>query len=353
MGSLIPTSSGRLVLQYRWNFIEIFFALAPNHINLQDFIAPVENSISKLPNNNLASSIRNDVISALKYSKISNSNIPINELKALRTLKDKNLVILPADKGKAIVVFDSQQYINKVEHMIIEDTTTYQPLNSDPTNSILRKLDDILKPLLQKGEITKQHFNACRNIHSVYPQLYCTPKVHKEGMPMRPIVCFINTPLTKASKMLANLIKLLTTDEHRVRDASTLLSTINSDLDTLVDKHWATLDIESLYTKSDINKAINFTLNGMKENPEILEEAQMSYNAFETLLKFCTNNSYFEFNGKFYRQLTGGPMGSSLTVELAEMRVQKWEYQALEHCPVPIHFWKHFVDDMLTCNDSL
>ena len=101
-----------------------------------------------------------------------------------------------------------------------------------------------------------------------------------------------------------------------------------------------------------MHKAIHFTLEGMKENPEILEEAQMSYNAFEILLKFCTSSSYFEFNGKFYRQLTGGPMGTSLTVELAEVRVQKWENEALKNCPVPIYLWKHFVDDMITCNDS-
>ena len=101
-----------------------------------------------------------------------------------------------------------------------------------------------------------------------------------------------------------------------------------------------------------MEKAIDITLDGLHNNPEILEKANISFCAFEKILRFCTSNSYFEFNHKFYQQTSGGPMGSSLTVELAEGRIQKWEREALKNCPIPILIWKHFVDDMLTCNDS-
>ena len=90
----------------------------------------------------------------------------------------------------------------------------------------------------------------------------------------------------------------------------------------------------------------------MKEDPSILESRNISFNAFEKLLRFCTSNSYFEFNGHFYNQTCGGPMGYALTVELAERRIQKWERDALTICPVPIDFWKHYVDDMLACTDN-
>ena len=38
-------------------------------------------------------------------------------------------------------------------------------------------------------------------------------------------------------------------------------------------------------------------------------------------------------------------MGSSLTVELAERRVQDLEEEAIRTSPVPVEFWRRFVDD--------
>ena len=60
---------------------------------------------------------------------------------------------------------------------------------------------------------------------------------------------------------------------------------------------------------------------------------------------FCLDQSYFEFNGIFYRQTTGGTMGSPLFVELAEIRVADAEQTTLNTFPDPPHTYRHFVDD--------
>ena len=57
------------------------------------------------------------------------------------------------------------------------------------------------------------------------------------------------------------------------------------------------------------------------------------------------DNSYFEFDNTFYKQVTGGPMGSPLTVALAEIRVTDIEYLATSSVPSPPKHYKHFVDD--------
>ena len=41
-------------------------------------------------------------------------------------------------------------------------------------------------------------------------------------------------------------------------------------------------------------------------------------------------------------------MGSSLTVELAERFMQKFEENAILYSPVEVSFWKRFVDDGLS-----
>ena len=54
-----------------------------------------------------------------------------------------------------------------------------------------------------------------------------------------------------------------------------------------------------------------------------------------TLLNFSLDNSYFQYNDKFYKQTTGGPMGSPLTVTLAEIRVTETKQLALETSSQP------------------
>ena len=56
-------------------------------------------------------------------------------------------------------------------------------------------------------------------------------------------------------------------------------------------------------------------------------------------------NSYFQYQDKFYKQTTGGPRGSPLTVALAEIRVTETEQLALETASQPPKHYRHFVDD--------
>eukprot|EP00116_Pleurobrachia_bachei_P004960 sb/3465222/ len=49
--------------------------------------------------------------------------------------------------------------------------------------------------------------------------------------------------------------------------------------------------------------------------------------------------------GKFYKQTSGGVMGSPLTVALAEIRTSQLEQHALDTFSDPLHSYRHFVDD--------
>ena len=79
-------------------------------------------------------------------------------------------------------------------------------------------------------------------------------------------------------------------------------------------------------------------------NPSLLP-AYFSISALDTLINFCLDHSYFEYHGSFYSQTEGGPMGSPLTVALAEVRVSEIESLALSSSADPPSLYKHFVDD--------
>ena len=90
--------------------------------------------------------------------------------------------------------------------------------------------------------------------------------------------------------------------------------------------------------------AVELIVERLRADPQLLP-AGFSLNAFHSLLTFSLDKSYFEFNHSFFRQVEGGPMGSPLTVDLAEIRVADLETKALESSPDPPSFYVHFVDD--------
>ena len=90
--------------------------------------------------------------------------------------------------------------------------------------------------------------------------------------------------------------------------------------------------------------ATNSALDKFRSDPSLLP-GNISLDAIYTLLHFFLDNTYFEYNNTFYKQVTGGPMGSPLTVALAEIRVTDIENLAISTFPHPPKHYRHFVDD--------
>ena len=74
-----------------------------------------------------------------------------------RPLKNEDILILPADKGRSTVVLDKDDYENKVKQML-SDEKTYEVLNKDPTSRYKRKLGNILKRLKEEEKITTAQY---------------------------------------------------------------------------------------------------------------------------------------------------------------------------------------------------
>lgn len=81
---------------------------------------------------------------------------------------------------------------------------------ADPTARVEKSVNDELRHLFQSGEINKIVYDQLRTPHSVAPQLYGLPKIHKENTPMQPIVSCIRSPTYKVAKSLARVISPLT-----------------------------------------------------------------------------------------------------------------------------------------------
>ena len=66
------------------------------------------------------------------------------------------------------------------------------------------------------------------------------------------------------------------------------------------------------------------------------------------LLNLCLTSTYFQYNGKHYKQLHGTAMGSPVSVVVAEIVMQNIEESALSTCRQTIPLWLRYVDDTFT-----
>ena len=63
------------------------------------------------------------------------------------------------------------------------------------------------------------------------------------------------------------------------------------------------------------------------------------------LLNLCLTSTYFQYNGKHYKQLHGTAMGSPVSVVVAEIVMQNIEESALSTCRQTIPLWlRRYVD---------
>ena len=165
------------------------YAITPRKIPHEQFILATELACERIPDQGQKAQLRNEVAGILKSAKTPTSNITKEEEKAIKNLaKNNNIMILPADKGRTTVVMDTTQYETQMHNMLL-DTTTYEILKKDPTEDKKKKLKALLKPLLDAKKIEeKTAYNNLVPTANITPRIYGTPKIHKPGAPLRPIV---------------------------------------------------------------------------------------------------------------------------------------------------------------------
>ena len=106
---------------------------------------------------------------------------------ALKSLKeDESIMVLPADKGRASVVMDTDSHRAKMSTLI--ENGPYQLLSQDPTGRLTRKLSEKLLTLKRSGYLPEAVYYKIRPQHKQPPRIYGLPKIHKTDVLLRPMV---------------------------------------------------------------------------------------------------------------------------------------------------------------------
>ena len=161
-------------------------SVTPKRKLTDDIVSSVESVLARqreLPESTKAD-IRSRIASTLQSGSLTHCNLTKDELNALRRLRnDKDIVILPADKGRVTVVMDKMD-------SLVNENQTYEPLNRNHKPALQRRLNGKLLDLKKTETIDIQlHYRLrCRVPQSA--KLYGLPKLHKPNIPMQPIVLF-------------------------------------------------------------------------------------------------------------------------------------------------------------------
>ena len=99
-----------------------------------EYITAIEAACTKLSQQD-AQELRADINRVSGNPTHPKPNLTKAQNLALRELKrDRDCIVLTADKGVAMVIMDRQDYINKANHLLNQNT--YRSIAKDPTNSI-------------------------------------------------------------------------------------------------------------------------------------------------------------------------------------------------------------------------
>ena len=159
---------------------------------------------------------------------------------------------------------DVSEYEEKLTEML-SDEKTYEQLPSDPTHRYKRELVAILSRLKKENKINKSQYDLLFPTAENIPRIYGTPKIHKPGNKVRPIVDYTGTIGYQTSRALADILSpLVGTTEHHVLNSKHLsesLTEVMIEEGEIFNSH----DVVSLFTNTPIDQSLGSHRHQAKE----------------------------------------------------------------------------------------
>jgi hypothetical protein len=270
------------------------------------------------------------------------------ELKLIKSisekLKENNSMIAKADKSNTVVIIKNEDYDKKVIDFI--EKNEFKELKKDPTP----EYNKILNNTISKCKtLSKNEKNRLKTINPDAPNLRGQPKIHKNDIPIRPVVNYQNAPAYKISKYLNKKIQEYIIDEinYSVKNTHELISKIK-DVKIGNEDIFLSFDVVSMYTKIPVKETLNILKQKLTKNNNLTKN---QVEDIIRLTKTATDQNYFQYNGKFYKQEDGLAMGSPLSGLLANIYMTELETEKIMNECNPyrnkIVYWHRYVDDII------
>ena len=259
--------------------------------------------------------------------------------------KNDNLIVKPADKGGAIVIWPRDDYLREASKQLAS-TNHYNHILMNPIPELITRIQQFVQNNHKLGQFDYTTFKFLMPpTPTKTPTLYLLPKIHKAGNPVRPIISGCDDPTVRLSKFADHFLKPLVSNiPSFVKDSTDFLRRIfklNHNLPT--DIILLTIDVRSLYTNILHDEGIDASIEYLQR---FNSEANTDF--LKEVLTLVLHNNYFEFDNKYYLQTQGTAMGSPMAPSYANLFMGQLEPNMLMDAPgglIPLE-WIRFIDDI-------
>ena len=260
----------------------------------KDIIATIEDAVKDLEKEE-ADTIRDKVSLTLLNSTPPKDNLSKDERKALKELQsDTSIVILPADKDRSTVILNREDYLEKcMDHI---NNGPYQLLKKDPTTNIKAKTLKQLKVLKENEFIDNKLYYYLKPTDSPAPRFYGQPKIHKSGVPIRPIVSYSGSPLYNLNKYIANILKTHVKHENNNAKNSTTFSNYIRNVPIEDDEIMVSFDVTSLYTNIPVIDTLNIIKDYVHSDDQFARKTAIPQDKFLDLVNLVLTTTWYTFN---------------------------------------------------------
>ena len=239
-----------------------------------------------------------------------------------RLSERSDIIIRRADKGGATVICSKDWYETE-SYKQLNDINFYKKVNQDDTKQheiiIKDKLEELKELKLIEPKLAKQLTPS----ESRTSEFYLLPKIHKKGIPGRPVISSSGCTTERISAFV---------DQH-LKPAAQKLPSYIKDTDDFINKmrrlgkvstndYLVTLDVSSLY------KNINNTegIEAIKSNRTLKETLTASIiNMLADLMLLVLTMNNFIFNGQHFHQIKGTAMGTRAAPNYANLFMGRFE----------------------------
>ena len=210
-------------------------------------------------------------------------NCTLYQSTAIRELKrDRDCIVLTADKGVPMVIMDRQDYINKAKHHLKQPT--YRAIPQDPTITIKNKLINILKRVKNQTGLDYVTYESMYPTGSVPPKFYGLPKIHKPDTPLRPIVSSCGSVTYGVAKELTKILKpLVGKSPHHINSTHDFVEQVKH-INLAPGECLSSYDVSALFTSVPVDPALKVIKDLLEKDPTLKERTVLPVEDITLLL---------------------------------------------------------------------
>lgn len=232
---------------------------------------------------------------------------------------------------------------NAKMNTVLNDQSTYSKLKKDPIKKLSAKMSSLVKSWRDNDLIDDATYKRLNTTNGNLPRCYGLPKIHKTNFPLRIIVSSLGSPVYNVARYLHDILeRSVKKPTSHIKDGWTFANNIKnhaiSNNELLI-----SLDVTSLFT----NIPKDLVLKSIERRwTDISDNTTFNLSQFLYAVEVVLESTSFCFDGQFYEQIFGTPMGSPLSPILADLVMDDLETYCRNLLQFEISVYYRYVDDI-------